>query len=369
MQTSTSIEYAYSKRAIRVSLHLLFWTVLLGTRLYLAHISFNVYSALPTKTHVLLTLAGTIALALFYYTAVYLILPATLPKKRYILCFILLVVALTCYTVLDSYFELSIIGACKACIGLLHREHAAYAAYLDRGLINIVLTRILGLGTPIFLLFVLCIPFSIKMAIKAFRNNIRALELARDNLQLEFSFLKAQLNPHFLFNAMNNIYGLILSGEKEKSAGLVSRLSELLRYTLYDSNEDLVPIERELKLMNDYIELEKVRLNETKVHFRCNIDHNDYRIAPLLLMPLIDNAFKHNRDSEHSCIDIFIDLLQGWLRFTIRNCVRDGQSQPEPGGIGISNLKKRLELYYKNNYRYEASASDGIYSVNLIIRL
>ncbi|WP_158542187.1 sensor histidine kinase [Pedobacter chinensis] len=270
---------------------------------------------------------------------------------------------------LDSYLEVFIIGMCEACKGILRHENAAYASYLNRGLINVVLTRLLGLGTPILLLFALCIPFSIKMAIQAFRSNIRALELAKDNLQLEFSFLKAQLNPHFLFNAMNNIYGLILSGDKEKSAGLVSRLSELLRYTLYDSNEDLMPIERELKLMNDYIELEKVRLNDTKVNFKWQLDNNDYHIAPLLLMPLIDNAFKYNSDEEGSYIDIFLDVLQGKFRFTIENGIVEEQKGYVVGGIGINNLKKRLELYYKDNHWYETSVLDGVYSVDLTIQL
>lgn len=367
MQTAKFIEKIYSKIEIRISLHLLFWALLFGAKLYLIHISFNVYNSLPTATHLLLALASTMVLAMFYYLAVYVILPKTLLKKRYLLCFVLMAVAVFCYTVLDAFLELSIIGACKTCDNLLSRE---YTTYLARGLINVALTRILSLGTPIFLLFALCIPFSIKMGIMAFRNNIRALELAKENLQLEFSFLKAQLNPHFLFNAMNNIYGLILSGEKEKSAGLVSRLSELLRYTLYDSNEDLMPIARELKLMNDYIELEKVRLNETKVNFRCNIDHDDYYIAPLLLMPLIENAFKYNHDSAQSYIDIFLDLLHGKLRFTIENCTRDDQGRAtSSGGIGINNLKKRLELYYKNNYWYEASVLNDVYAVNLTIQL
>nr|WP_255497499.1 sensor histidine kinase [Pedobacter sp. AK013] len=207
------------------------------------------------------------------------------------------------------------------------------------------------------------------MAIQSFRSNIRALELAKENLQLEFNFLKAQLNPHFLFNAMNNIYGLILSGDKEKSAGLVSRLSELLRYTLYDSNEDLMPIEKELKLMSDYIELEKVRLNDTKVNFKWQLDHNDYHIAPLLLIPLIDNAFKYNSDEEGSYIDIFLDVLQGRFRFAIENDIGEEQKGRAVGGIGINNLKKRLNLYYKNNHWYETSVLNGVYSVNLTIQL
>ncbi|MEJ5994505.1 histidine kinase [Pedobacter sp. Du54] len=330
--------------------------------------SFNAYRSFPVTAYLLITLVGTIVLATFYYLAVYGILPI-LRRKRYVLGITYLIIGLICYTVLDSYLEILFIDTCEECQGMLSHENAAYAAYLERGLINVILTRLLGLGTPIFLLFALCIPFSIKMTIQAFRSNIQALQLAKDNLQLEFNFLKAQLNPHFLFNAMNNIYGLILSGDREKSARLVSRLSELLRYTLYDSNEDQMPIERELKLMKDYIELEKVRLNDTKVNFKWQLDHNDYHIAPLLLIPLIDNAFKYNSDEEGSYIDIFLDVLQGRFRFTIENSISEGTKGQVVGGIGINNLKKRLELYYKNNHWYETSVLDGVYSVNLIIQL
>ncbi len=369
MQTYKLIEKIYARPAIRVGLHLLFWIVLFLVKLYLTQVSFNVYRSFPATAFFLLTLVSTIVLAIFYYIAVYRILPILLIKKRYVTGGIFLLVALLCYTILDTFLEMSVIGNCKACSAILSQENAAYATYLDRGLINVVMSRLLGLGTPLFLLFALCIPFSIKMTIQAFRNNIRALALAKDNLQLEFNFLKAQLNPHFLFNAMNNIYGLIISGDKEKSAGLVSRLSELLRYTLYDSNENLMPIERELKLINDYVELEKVRLNDTIVNFKWQLDHAGYHMAPLLLMPLIDNAFKFNRDEQGSQINIFLEVLQGKLRFTIGNRIDHGQEKRAVGGIGINNLKKRLELYYKDKHWYEILINDGVYSVSLTIQL
>lgn len=369
MQTSKLVEKIYARPILRIGLHLLFWTILFVVKLYLIRVSFNVYRSFPTPTYILITLVNTIVLAACYYIAVYIILTILLLKRRYAIGIMLLLVLLICYTFLDTYLELLIISNCKPCAGILSQENAAYTAYLGRGLINVTLSRLLGLGTPIILLFTLCIPLSIKMAIQAFKNNIRALELAKDNLQLEFNFLKSQLNPHFLFNAMNNIYGLIISGDKENSAGLVSKLSELLRYTLYDSNEALMPIDRELKLMNDYIELESVRLNDTKVNFKWQLDHNDYLIAPLLLMPLIDNAFKYNRDEEGSNIDIFLEVLQGKFRFTIENNISDEQKPHDAGGIGINNLKKRLALYYKDKHVYEISISNAVYSVNLTIQL
>jgi sensor histidine kinase YesM len=232
-----------------------------------------------------------------------------------------------------------------------------------------VLKRLLSFGTPFSLLLTLFIPLCLKTTLNAYRSSMDSLKLAKENVQLEFNFLKAQLNPHFLFNTMNNIYGLIISGNRERSAGLVARLSELLRYILYDSNEDSMPLAKEIKLMNDYIELEKVRLNFTNVVFDYRTDDGSYEIAPLLLIPLIENAFKFSADEPGSFISIFLDVLNGRLRFTVDNNIDRQRIRSGPGGIGLKNLQKRLALYYPGNYWYEPSISDTGYAVDLTIQL
>ncbi|MDB5278245.1 MAG: hypothetical protein JWR61_3200, partial [Ferruginibacter sp.] len=211
------------------------------------------------------------------------------------------------------------------------------------------------------------IPFCIKLLLQLFRNELKTTQLAKDNLQLEFNFLKAQINPHFLFNTLNNIYGLILQGDNKRSAVLVDRLSELLRYILYESDHQTMSIDREIKLLADYTELEKVRLNNTLVSFTFNSDGSINQIAPLLFIPLIDNAFKYSADKPGSVINICLDIQHGLVLFKIKNTV-DIRALNNSGGIGLSNFRKRLDLYYAGKYEYTAGIVEDTYIVNLIIK-
>jgi sensor histidine kinase YesM len=368
MQMPLIIEKIDARPPLRIGLHLLFWLLLFGVRLYLTHVSFNVYHAFPPMAYLYITLGSTLLLAAFYYVAVYLLLPVFLAKK-YLPGSFLLLLLVVLYTAADTFAEIRLIHGCDTCIAALVKYNADYAAYLNRGFINIVLTRIISLGTPLLLLFSLCIPFSIKMALQSFRSRLSSLQLAKDNLQLELNFLKAQLNPHFLFNSMNNIYGLIINGDKERSAALVARLSALLRYTLYEADRPTMPVAKEMNLIRDYVALEKVRLNETRVNFDDQMDDSQYQLAPLLMIPLIENAFKYCGDNATAFIDILLTLRNGELRLLMRNSIDAAYLPGSGGGIGLTNFKKRMELYYAGRYVYEAGVSGDIYVVNLIIRL
>lgn len=369
MKTTPLIAKIYANSLLRIGLHVLFWGVMFLMRLYITYVSFNVYRDFSTPSYLLLTLASTLCMAAFYYLAVYIVIPYSLSKRKYATGLIFFLALLILYTIADTTAESLIIRECKQCLISLQKYNTSYAAYLDRGLINIVFTRLLSLGSPILLLSALCIPFSVKMGIQFFREKLHTLQLEKDNLQLEFNFLKAQLNPHFLFNSMNNIYGLIISGNQEKSAALVAQLSELLRYILYDANQQNMPIARELKLIQDYVELEKVRLNEAKVKFNCNFDRDDYPIAPLLLMPLIENAFKYSGDSSNAFININITVLNGELDMHIDNSIDSTRVSGSAGGIGLTNFEKRMNLFYNKRYTYKPDFSVDRYSVHLKIKL
>jgi hypothetical protein len=359
----------YPRAPLRFTLHLLFWALLFALRFYLTLITFNVYSGFSAGTVALLSFLSTGLVAAFYYILTDIIWKRMLGKRRYFKGFIILLGFLVLYTLADTVTERTVLNACPDCMISLQKNQASYYRLIQADLTNILLKRLLSLGTPFSLLLTLFIPLCLKTTMNAYRSSIDSLKLAKENIQLEFNFLKAQLNPHFLFNTMNNIYGLIMSGDKDRSANLVSRLSELLRYILYDSNENSMPLAKEVKLLNDYIELEKVRLNFTKVIFDCSIDDGSYEIAPLLLIPLIENAFKFSTDEPGSFISIFLDVINGRLRFTIDNNIDRQRIKPGQGGIGLKNLKKRLALYYPDNYWYEASISETDYSVVLTIQL
>ncbi|WP_083936525.1 sensor histidine kinase [Arcticibacter svalbardensis] len=368
MKITSVIEKIYTNPYLRIMLHFFFWLFMFGIRLYLTNVSFNVYRGFSSEAYVYISLSSTLLMTTFYYAFMYAIVPNLILKRKYLLSGLSILLLIISYTIADAYAEINLIQNCKTCLSVLHKFNSNYESYLNRGLINVILTRLLSLGTPMTLLFALCIPFSIKMTLQAYRDKIRSLQLAKENLQLEFSFLKSQFNPHFLFNSMNNIYGLIISGDTERSAALVARLSEFLRYALYDSEHEVMPVEKEVKLLKDYIELEKIRLNDAKVHFECTLDNNDYNLAPLLLIPLIENAFKYSSDTPASFIHISMSILNGHLSFTIDNSI-DPDKQVITGGIGLCNFTKRLKLYYKERYKYEVGILNNKYSVNLIIQI
>lgn len=354
---------------LRITLHLLFWLLVYALRLYLTHITFNVYSGFPSGSLAALTFFNVAFIAGVYYMLVNVIWGKLAERKKYLKASFSLLLLILVYTVIDAYMEQRLLLSCSDCITSLKTDQPHYYTLISSHISNIVLIRFASLGTPFLLLLSLSVPLCIKLASNGYRNSINSLKLSEENLRLELNFLKGQLNPHFLFNSMNNIYGLIISGEKDKSAGLVSRLSALLRYMLYDSNASMMPLEKEVKLIRDYIELEKVRLNYTQVDFDYHIDDRYYEIAPLLMIPLIENAFKFNADKPTSVIQITLEVLNGNLSVSMSNAIDAQRQSKDAGGIGLKNLKKRLDLCYPGKYQYTASVKGDKYSVNITIQL
>lgn len=349
-------------------MHLLFWIILFLIRFYLSHITFNVYSGFPVESLLVINFLSTGIIAGCYYMVVG---PAwkILRQQKYFSFIMFLIGIFVLYTLFDAIAEQIVLHQCKPCLAILAEDQPAYYSLLQSGLVNIMLKRLLSLGTPLGLMLFLAFPLCIKISLQGAREHIKALELQKENVELEFNFLKAQLNPHFLFNTMNNIYGLIMQGGKEKPAGLVARLSELLRYILYESNETYMPIDKEIKLLQDYVELEKVRLNQTEVQFDVRYDASANKIAPLLLIPIIENAFKYCSDEAGAFIYISIDVKEATLQFKIDNSIDPKRQQGSKGGIGLTNFHKRLELYYPDQYHYEIMNVNGVYTVNLSLSL
>jgi len=200
--------------------------------------------------------------------------------------------------------------------------------------------------------FLLGFTCGIALAFKLIRQNIQtrelAQEMARERLATELRFLKAQTNPHFLFNTLNNIYGLARK-KSDDTAEVVLRLSKLLRFMLYETNKPYLPIEVELKIIEDYLELEKIRYNQRlKIDFNKTIDNLQMPITPLILLPFIENAFKHGvgESINESYIRIFIRLQEGHLRYEVENSKSDDPVIENIEKIGLSNVRRQLELIY-----------------------
>ena len=369
MALNSIIEKIYSRNSLRITLHIIFWLLFFIVKLYITTISFNVYQSLPFTAVLMINLGGTIFIALFYYALVYWLIPAKNAKRKTLFRLVTIPVLYLLYIGFDTYCEVNIIRSCKDCLQQLQKDNLSYYNFLNTHISDILLKKLSGFGPALLLLFALCIPFCIKLILQLFRNELKAAQLLKDNLQLELNFLKAQINPHFLFNTMNNIYGLIIQGDNSRSADMVARLSELLRYILYESDHQTMSIVKEIKLMSDYTELEKVRLNHTMVKFKVNNDGTIKQVGPLLLMPLIENAFKFSSDKPGSVINISLDIIKNSLYFKIENSIDENRDPISTGGIGLKNFKKRLELYHAGKYSYKSEQSSSTYKVNLTIEM
>lgn len=195
----------------------------------------------------------------------------------------------------------------------------------------------------------------------------RRRESENARLNAELLQLKSQLNPHFLFNTLNGIYTLALT--KDNAApDAVLKLSHLLRYVMAETNADFVPLERDLEHLHHFVDLHQMRLTaQTPVHFKVQGDPSGIQIAPLILLPFVENAFKFGSSARDlSPIDIELKILPGnSLEFSCRNLIRNPNS--DSTGIGISNTRRRLDLLYPGRYKLDISNQAGVYEVYLKI--
>lgn len=185
----------------------------------------------------------------------------------------------------------------------------------------------------------------------------------RNAAEAELSWLKNQLNPHFLFNTLNNISSLTQI-DAEKAQDSIGQLSDLLRYALYDSENETVPVEGEIEFMQNYVNLMKLRCNElTTVECTLEAVRGDVKIAPLLFISLIENAFKHGVNARKESF-VRIDMHQDGedLVFSCENTLFPKQESDHIGsGIGLENMKRRLDIIYPGSYEYVCGPQDGMY--------
>ena len=207
--------------------------------------------------------------------------------------------------------------------------------------------------------------FKTESKYKELQNKILGTQLQIKDQELQY--LKKQIHPHFLFNTLNTIYGFALKQSKD-TPELILKLSNLLDYILYQVDKPLVSLKNEIIHIQDYIELEKIRFEDTlKVSIKSNPPNEDVRIPPMLLIPFVENAFKHgNLVNGFLIVDIEIFVNKGALEFEIKNSFR-GKSITKEDGIGINNIKKRLDLLYGENYSLNILTDDERFQVQLSI--
>lgn len=242
------------------------------------------------------------------------------------------------------------------------REAEIYAHRLSRLTgwdLKILLTDLIAFGSVALMKF-------------AFENERRKRRLEKENLQLQQHVLQSQLNPHFLFNTLNSIYGMSLAANKD-TPEYVLRLADMMRYILYDCREGKVPLEKDIAFTENYVAMEMKRYPGADIRFTVSRDNKDTRIAPLLLIPFVENSFKHgaHRFNDSGFIHADLRVANDVLQFVVANdiFVVPGLQQKEAGGIGIENARKRLELSYPGKHVLFIDNTGSKYKVSLTIIL
>jgi len=192
-----------------------------------------------------------------------------------------------------------------------------------------------------------------------------------EKYKAELSFLKAQINPHFLFNTLNGIYVLAIK-KSETTAPAIMKLSSIMRYVMSESHESFVSLDKELKYISDYIDLQKMRLSSNiTVDFKIDAPNRNHKIAPLVLIPFIENAFKHGISTEEKCVvKIHIKIVLETLELLVENKkYKHVLKEEEKSGIGIDNTQKRLDVLYPSKYELDITDNETSHIVKLKLQL
>lgn len=327
--------------------HLLFWVLLY----------FVIFFANITQTSFFESLAIAFTAVFFYalvaYTDMLFLFPQYIKDKKIFRHLISLVLVSLLMTPIRTFFLFI----------LANGNPEAQAMYVTNQIYVFFTLFIAGLYTTIYLII-----------LDWLRQQRENRELENQTLQSELKFLKSQINPHFLFNTLNSLYALTLK-KSDLAPEIVLKLSEMMRYMLYECNEKDVALDKEIKYMQNYIELEKLRHGD-KLEIEFDItgktEHN--RIAPLLLIPFLENAFKHGVKNANNpgYVQLYIDVNDKNLSMKIQNSRSVSIpkiTEKRSGGIGLINVKRRMDILYPENHKLEIVETPNTYVVNLDLNL
>ncbi|MFC2107162.1 sensor histidine kinase [Bacteroidota bacterium] len=334
----------------RILLHVLFWSFILYYNTALLSYSDNEY--LKHFTRLLYTLPFDM---LAVYFTLYFIIPKFLLKKKYILFVFVLLISAIGIILIARYVNFRFVYP------WVYPER--YTSFKYWSFVSI-LNNIFGVYS------VVSMAAAFKLFKLWFKSHKQRVNLEKQNLKSELALLRVQINPHFLFNTLNNIDSLVQSNSVEASNALI-KLSDIMRYMLYDASIDKVPLEKELEYIESYVSLEKLRQRDNRFTvLEINDRSNGFMIAPMLLVPFIENAFKHgSKDLGSPGIIIKISNEAGQLNLYVMNYFNEAGQKDKTQGIGLQNVNRRLELLYPEKHDLIISREDKKYIVNLKIDL
>lgn len=337
-------------------IHMLFWLLPI---IYILFITDNFIIGIFSRKAGNLTIPliyGTILNIVLFYTIALIIVPRYFKKNYYINWFFYILGVLIIITLVESIADLFYMKIANP------DKHYDIIGNIFMG--NFVI-HIVFLGLSLAYAF----------SIKTIMDEKNKQKLIQEKLNTELAYLKSQINPHFLFNILNNLFSLALSNNDSETADGILKLSRMMRYMLYEGRIDKIPLSKEINYIENYIDLQKLRFHpddDIKIHFEKSGAMDSFMISPFLLISFVENAFKHGISINHqSKIDIDIHLANNMLKFKVYNTKHYvGKNKPdsEYSGFGLKNVKNRLEMLYKGLYELEISDDEKEFNVSLIIK-
>lgn len=338
----------------KISLQILFWVCSVVFAMTAFYVASN-YKLNIDFTLFLKALIPNAGFALAVYLNLLLLIPKFLKNKKYIFYTFWLIVLLTCSSLIIQFSLVFIL------------KEKNFADQFSSMFSSHFFTAAFYVGVTSLFKFV-------KDWIQLQSVELKLSQIEKEKLEAELITLKSQLNPHFLFNCLNNIYSLSLNNSP-KTPETILKLSEMMRYVLYESRENFIPVKKEIDFLINFIELQKIRLSN-KIDIRYTITGTvpDLKVIPLIFEPFIDNAFKHGikNPATSPFIRIAVEFTGNFLRFSIENNFGQSQSTGDTkhSGIGLNNIQKRLEyLYQPNEFKLEIIQNGLVFEVKLKVLL
>jgi sensor histidine kinase YesM len=351
------------KPAIRWKRHLLFWAAVFlyhVVRIGLMMPAINSRPAIISLLNYSFTW-GVLPNIFVAYLVAYYLIPKYFNHQKYVaftLGILLLILMLAANVVIRNFFAMNI--RIRSAIGI--SNGFAFFKTFRPGLIRLF-------GNPPL---ICCLFLSIKTLKNWHLEQLKTTTLAKENANAELQLLKAQVHPHFLFNTLNNIYSFALT-QSPQAGALVQKLSDMLNYMIHECEQPLVVLEKELKLIRDYIGLEKVRYgNRLDMEVEITGEYKNKLIAPLLMIPFVENCFKHGASimRGQQWIKLSINISEDQLDFKLRNSKPpDTAGTNNKKGIGLANVQKRLQLLYPGKHFLNIKSSNDAFFVDLQVSL
>ncbi|EZH75614.1 hypothetical protein ATO12_02165 [Aquimarina atlantica] len=305
-------------------------------------LSFFTNYFLQATTSILLLIAPPV------YVNIYWIIPRYLVKKRYFIYVVLLLIVIIGWGYIIGYGE----------------------PLMDHYWFNQPYQEMAPENGITGMIVIILVSTLLNLSYRWFIQLSKINQIENDRLHLELSLLKNQINPHFFFNTLNNLYALSLE-KSDKTPSLILKLSEIMRYTIYDCKEPKVSIGGEITYLENFIELQKMRHhNRGIITFEKNIDNEAKQIAPMILIVFLENAFKHGFDhmEKNAFINFKLETTEELVHLYVENNFSDTENGNE-GGIGLENVKRRLSLIYPNAHELKINKKNTVFTVDLKLNL